>query len=526
MSVLLSAAVATALLVRGCNDATSPTTEATTAPKVDAATPPVASAPRHPPRRAETSTSTEGPATPEPADERRRTLDVVVLRPEGAAAVGIEVRLLARKSGEFLDGSWLPEQLAAADAAGRVRFGLEGDGAILRWAFAWDGDACALEKLESADERRDVTLRLAPGIAANGHVEAAEGGPVAAAEVTLNVSHPLFSVEEQIAGPRLVVRTDAQGAFRFPSLPASELQQGSAWLTVRAPRRAPAGVDLPWRKPGDPVTIRLVAAVSIRGRCIDERGAPVEGVNVEVGPFAETRSGTDGRFELPGLPVSGGNLVAFKYPFAPVRRLALDGARGDVELEDLVLRAGGSVRGVVVDGEGRPLKDVHVALSRGGICLWEYADTDAAGRFAIGHVGEGEHVLAAQVPPGSVVFAADATSVESVVAGGQELRVVLRGARLLRFRFVDAATGAAIEVRDPKATVNWNDDGAAPLTASVSWDPDYFNGPLDAGRVLLPAAGRYDVVVTAPGYSKARVERVEVCDDREVVIDVPLSRGP
>jgi hypothetical protein len=190
------------------------------------------------------------------------------------------------------------------------------------------------------------------------------------------------------------------------------------------------------------------------------------------------------------------------------------------------MRAGGSVRGVVVDGDGRPRKNVHVALSRGGVCLWEYADTDAAGRFTIGHVGEGEHLFAAEIPPESVVFAADATSVESVVAGGQELRVVLRGARLLRFRFVDAARNAAIEVRDPKATVNWSGDGTAPLSASVTWDPDYFNGPLDAGRVLLPAAGKYDVVVTAPGYSQARIERVEVRDDREVIVDVPLSRVP
>jgi protocatechuate 3,4-dioxygenase beta subunit len=109
------------------------------------------------------------------------------------------------------------------------------------------------------------------------------------------------------------------------------------------------------------VVVRLKAGNTLRGRVIDEAGQPIKDVHVVLSNNTwdkYTQSGTDGKFELPGVPESA-TYAVLKRGFTDERNAELSVANAD---NTVVLQHGGALKGRVVDRDGKPLRDFRVLL--------------------------------------------------------------------------------------------------------------------------------------------------------------------
>jgi protocatechuate 3,4-dioxygenase beta subunit len=169
----------------------------------------------------------------------------------------------------------------------------------------------------------------------------------------------------------------------------------------------------------EPVKIYVEKAVSIRGRVIDPNGNPVAGVTV--GP-AKTGTGnsitgdtrysvrteSDGTFHI-RLPASNNskyNLVAHDGGYQEWRNWAngvgeVLTTRPGEELADVVLQLTrpGAVRGKVVDGDGKPVRNHRVRTQPADYLENRYYDpetrTNENGEFELKFVRPGEHFVQA-----------------------------------------------------------------------------------------------------------------------------------
>jgi hypothetical protein len=116
--------------------------------------------------------------------------------------------------------------------------------------------------------REEVTLRLLPGASVSGVVrDALSGGGVEGAQVVVT--------EDGLSMAPLALRSDAGGRFARTGL----LRRGHR-VSVYAPGYAPQqGVVA---APDVPLDVRLDRGVTVDGRLVDGRGAPVSGARVEL----------------------------------------------------------------------------------------------------------------------------------------------------------------------------------------------------------------------------------------------------
>jgi hypothetical protein len=214
----------------------------------------------------------------------------------------------------------------------------------------------------------------------------------------------------------------------------------------------------------------------IRGRILDADGNPVERAAVRLvsagSPSAllrETTTDAAGRFSLARLHAERGRVVADHDPEGIVTSAELRIAEGQTTELTLVLSAASAVRGVVVDGNDRPLAGATLS-AEGAPWIVRNATSDAAGAFRL-----------TTVP-------LEATSLVAVARGYGTARVALvkreEGAELaVRVRLLSApgvdgdvvdADGRPIKARvvacegqPPEARAESADDGTFALPASA-----------------------------------------------------------
>jgi len=300
-------------------------------------------------------------------------------------------------------------------------------------------------------------------------------------------------------------RTDARGHFVFRGL-------ASKWWTLTASRGedvAERSVAVVTEDERD-VVVELGPPRVLKGLVRGADGAPLAGVQVKAGVYGvnafgdthEARTGADGRFELPMTgfsPVA----VALEAPAHLPWRSVHEPASGVLEV---TLRRSESLRGAIVDSEGRPVPRVGVHLKRYGqpgypmSCVGAPAmstRTDDRGRFAV-----------TDLEPGRYTFLLDVREHHplsgEVVVPGEEVRWVL-------------PAGVDVTVRI-----------TAPKEAAVKHEFVRLAGPVDQpgvrpyGRKLRPAeqasvtftnvvAGRYTLTLERLGdeeelYLKQRID--------------------
>ncbi|RKY19347.1 MAG: hypothetical protein DRQ55_10790, partial [Planctomycetota bacterium] len=241
----------------------------------------------------------------------------------------------------------------------------------------------------------------------------------------------------------------ALAAGQAPGTPGLLWVQLAGWigteLTVSAPGHAPLSVTLPGLKAPDHAEreLQLEPGARISGRVLDTAGAPLASAEIGMKPTDRSRgappdhkalSDNDGRFVLDSFTAGQWTLTATaegKAPSAP-QQLLLETSEART-LPDLVLVAGASVQGLLLDTGGQPVTAGLVRVERSdetdgppssGRQRRVSARTDAQGRFLITDLAAGR--WRASSYPGA--------EADAQLTPGQPAEVTLRLRSLARVR--------------------------------------------------------------------------------------------
>jgi len=249
------------------------------------------------------------------------------------------------------------------DAAGRFRFTRVTPGRYKPVASTPEayGEAAESVLLGIAQSRDDLVIELHPATRVAGVVLAAGTPPAPAEECTVSL--------QRDDGRRYGDSTEADGAVAFEAV-----QPGTYGVTISCTHHVARARYDKLVVAGAPVEARweVDAGLTLRGKVIDERGAPIAFANVTarvVGgdPRAPDAAGwastdKDGTFEV--TPLRAGTVEVDARSDRHVHELEptkLEMTR-DAEVT-LRLSSGGTIAGVVVDQDGDPVSGVQVWTS-------------------------------------------------------------------------------------------------------------------------------------------------------------------
>ena len=345
-----------------------------------------------------------------------------VLLPDGAPAVGAEIRLSQPKSGAGerrmqwgrpRDESERQDTVAGRD--GKFRFNaLSNTTARLAASLEWSAEAGAppttlaatFDEVEpqGAHSARPVDIRLAPTITVAGRVVDDLGTAITAFEV--RAARMGFSSRSGTGDGVRETFTDAEnGAFVMDGA-----SPGTWRVSVTADgfeSREDQTVSVALPQTGEGVLFALTRLGSVRGMVVDPSGLPVAGAEIRrvttgFGNWNRRpgiESDADGTFTLSGLAPGSQALVASDDDWAPSPETAVEvQPAGDTEGLVLTLREGGVISGVVRDDDGNPWSGRRVTYATGGGPVAVFGgesttETDASGRFRFDRVAPGEWVV-------------------------------------------------------------------------------------------------------------------------------------
>ncbi len=251
------------------------------------------------------------------------------------------------------------------------------------------------ERLNVFQEGQEIRIELREGRTLSGIVRRDDGTP--APGLRIHAAHHIQTEDG------CVVTTDQEGRFALRGLPGGVLKVtviGSPDLKVPDPVLVVHDHDA--------IKLVVVRLHDLRIAVLDPEGAPVAAAHVEVDwrgrRLADYASGTtteDGTYVARNVPVAARVQVVVEpgERDPPLPTVAF--AKRNAPSGKLVLRVplGAFIRGRVLDPDGRPLAWLQVDSRRGeSWCEWGTVNTDKDGRFLLGPILPGAHVL--QVTPG------------------------------------------------------------------------------------------------------------------------------
>ena len=312
--------------------------------------------------------------------------------------------------------------VAFSDHDGRYKLAVAG-GAILV-AASHPEYAAQTRYVDLGASGATASFALVPGGAIEGVVrDARTNQPVPGAAVYAATDSP--AVELADVRERIVV-TDGSGKFRFTGL-----RPGGYELSAKEgarTSRVPVGVGIGVAEQQTNIVVLVAATATIRGKVVDETGAPVAQVAIRsFGTEAEAVSDASGAFVLEGLPPGRWALrgTSDRYLADGQAIVLLD--KADVDGIVVRVRRGLEVRGHV---EPRESCDVEIAKEdRDDPFRHDAMTTAADGEFHFAPFGAGPATLIARCPNGdegrASISVGAGESVLSVAAGGSiEGRVV------------------------------------------------------------------------------------------------------
>jgi len=231
------------------------------------------------------------------------------------------------------------------------------------------------------DTLHKMRFRLDAGLSVSGRVLDTAGQPIAGARVmhvamlgqkVLGISIGSMVGKDLLALGKEGIQTDEQGRFSLGGFAKGD----QAYLLAAAEGYDVYTADpVPAGKQG--FEIRLEKAVSLQGRVLDKRDKPVQDFRIRLSQrmwmFIQRdviderfRGREDGSFSISPVARESFTLHVDAEGYAPYSKsIRMD--KGSLDMGEIRLADPGAVEGVTVDPDGRPVGDVIVRISKGGV---------------------------------------------------------------------------------------------------------------------------------------------------------------
>lgn len=406
---------------------------------------------------------------------------------------------------------------------------------------------------------QNVVLTLGSGLALPLRVVDEVGGPVTkVALAALPVGEHAWERDHRRRQSRTLESADGHYVFEG-------LSEGRWGLTAVADRLSSGEETVELPQTSGELVLVVPRACVLSGRVVDAAGRPplnarvrrVEKSNGVLNFGAESeRKGSqwaecdsDGRFVFDHIAAGSSKFVASAPGAAESTEVAATAVHGVPGELTLVLRVGGTVRGVVLDHEGRPDagRQLH-AWCQDGAGRSLQATSDAAGRFELEHVAPGRWTLNLQ-PRDSASADEHAWIVDNAtqtieVADGQTVEVQFGGvdkdALALRGRVTRAGKALAgvrvhawlMEKSDrPRSASGRSSDGGTyelSLPSAGAWNLNYTDtsGASLSRRVDVPAGASFTLDIDFPtGTLRGRLVDRAGAGVADQMLSVELPQG-
>lgn len=408
------------------------------------------------------------------------------------------------------------------------------------------GEAAEQVHLGLGETSSPVEIRVHPGGYVEGQVVIAsatgEPEPCAGGNVSLSMDHQESYWQPIEAEGMVHFRGVLPGTYRV-SVSCTDMLSEETYAELEVGTEPEALVGLVWE---------VREGLAIRGEVVDSTGQPVDEVRVVARALQDpkaakarrvnqgTQSNPDGSFELGGLLPGRYELDAgegWRGQAGPEEPTIIELEGGDVSGVRIEMPVTGTVRGVVVDENERPVSGASVVANQTGAYEASRGRTDDEGRFELLGVRVGEVRVEAQASasffggqsmraPGTtdddvqgevVAVRADAVAEVRLVVESRDGRIQGRVVDQDGGPVVDAfvevermSDRAGASMAQARRRVRWSWDSEPVLT-----DPD---GAFEIGEL---AEGRFLVRAHRRGGGEAVVEGVEVGSTVELVIESP-----
>lgn len=354
-----------------------------------------------------------------------QTLTGIVTDMTGGVIAGARVDA-TRLHGNAEAGSAIA--VAFSDGDGRYKLSV-GAGALLV-AASHPEYASQSRHLDLGPGGATADFALVPGGAIEGVVrDARTHQPVAGAAVRAASGSPAIEIESGVR----VVKSDAAGKFRFAGLRPGQYEITARLSSRRS--RVPVGVGVGVAEEQTDVVVLVDGTATIRGKVVDEAGAPASRVTVRAFGAAdgdEVISDAAGAFVLEGLPPARWALSGASDSYISDGQAIVELEKSDVDGIVVHVRRGLEVSGHV---EPREVCDVEISnAERDGLPRRYSTTTHADGAFQFAPFGAGTATLVARCPNGD-----QGTVTVAVAAGAGETIVPVAPGGSINGRVVDTS---------------------------------------------------------------------------------------
>jgi len=372
--------------------------------------------------------------------------------------------------------------------------------------------------------------------------------PVPGTDVLLCTNSSMISqlTEASITkAPPLHGRSDQDGYYEIVGVPLQKEWRLYATTKERAPQLTAPFVLTPSQR-SVRINIYVRPGTTVYGRVVSTDRSPIEGAEVVCIPnyskffspfdtpraFRNVKSGEEGSFEVPHLPVGEYQVLAQKdgYKFAATGTPVYPDGYSDIRGVEVMLTpvASGefSVYGTVMDGQGRGIEGAKLALASMGI------DEISAGALEVTSDSDGKYVFAG-VSPGLLMLVVEKTGYQSQTVSNVRLDeptdVVLEANSMVSGTVLVRETGEPAPTFSVQSVMLGAQGSTRPMLAQMlggavgqtfTETQGHFTLALAPGDYILEARS----VGLTPGRAEVSVEVGEDLDDVEIFLSQAGAR--